>query len=443
MKAYDNYKQSHVDWIGEIPNNWSITKLKFISNIYNGNSLNDDLKEKFESEDLNNITYIGTKDVEQDTGKINLENGIRIPKNEGNFRIAPKGSFVLCIEGGSAGKKIGYLNEDVYFVNKLACFDYENKFLYYYVLSDHFKNQFFNSLSGLIGGVSISLIRNFYSTFPSKNEQIQIASFLDYKTNLIDATIEKKKHLIELLKEKRQAVINEAVTKGLNPNAPIKDSGVEWLGEIPEHWGLVPLRYLYNKIGSGVTPKGGGDVYTDEGVTFIRSQNVHFDGLRLDDVVKIDIETHQKMNNSSVEFNDVLLNITGASIGRCCVVNIDEEMNVNQHVCIIRVNERIKPDFLNIVLQSNVGQTQIKLLTTGGNREGLTQEAVKNMSIPLPNIETQIQLLNSITEKLKSFDLIKNKIETAIEKLQTYRQSLISEAVTGKIDVRDWEKVKN
>ena len=149
------------------------------------------------------------------------------------------------------------------------------------------------------------------------------------------------------------------------------------------------------------------------------------------------------MNNSSVEFNDVLLNITGASIGRCCVVNIDEEMNVNQHVCIIRVNERIKPDFLNIVLQSNVGQTQIKLLTTGGNREGLTQEAVKNMSIPLPNIETQIQLLNSITEKLKSFDLIKNKIETAIEKLQTYRQSLISEAVTGKIDVRDWEKVKN
>jgi type I restriction enzyme S subunit len=300
-----------------------------------------------------------------------------------------------------------------------------------------------NTIGMGIPHVNGNVLRDLTMLLPTAEEQTKIAEFLDYKTNLIDAIIDKKKHLITLLKEKRQAVINEAVTKGLNPNATMKNSGVDSLGDIPEDWNLVPLRYLYNKIGSGVTPKGGGDVYVDEGITFIRSQNVHFDGLRLDDVVKIENDTHLKMNNSNVEFNDVLLNITGASIGRCCVVNIHDEMNVNQHVCIIRVNKKINPNYLNIVLQSNVGQIQIKLLTTGGNREGLTHEAVKNLTIPLPDIETQLHFLNNIKEKLDSYKLINESILASIKNLQTYRQSLISEAVTGKIDVRDWQPPKN
>lgn len=450
MKGYDSYKDSGVEWIGKIPKHWKIVKLKYLANISFSSVDRHEYKEELK---VNICHYPDAYKNDIINNETNLSNGTCTESEFEKFQLL-EGQVIITKDSETAND-IGvptYVEETIenavcgYHLAILDTISDElfGKYLFRYIQSTNVNSYFETNSNGVTRfGLGKPKIENLFISSPSFEEQTAIASFLDYKTKLIDATIEKKKLLITLLKEKRQAVINEAVTKGLNPNAPMKDSDVEWLGEIPEHWGLVPLRYLYNKIGSGVTPKGGGDVYTDEGVTFIRSQNVHFDGLRLDDVVKIDIETHQKMNNSSVEFNDVLLNITGASIGRCCVVNIDEEMNVNQHVCIIRVNERIKPDFLNIVLQSNVGQTQIKLLTTGGNREGLTQEAVKNMSIPLPNIETQIQLLNSITEKMKSFDLIKNKIETAIAKLQTYRQSLISEAVTGKIDVRDWEREKN
>jgi type I restriction enzyme S subunit len=222
----------------------------------------------------------------------------------------------------------------------------------------------------------------------------------------------------------------------------MKDSVIEWLGEAPQTWNLVQIRHLNLKVGSGVTPKGGAEVYTDKGVVFIRSQNVHFGGLRLDDVVRIDSETHEKMSGSKVQYKDVLLNITGASIGRCCVVDIHDEMNVNQHVCIIRPTQRILPEYLNLVLQSNIGQVQIKLGTTGGNREGLTFEAIKEFTIPLPELSEQQELLNKVQSSLKQYYELENLNALQIDKLKEYRQSIISEAVTGKIDVRDWQPNK-
>jgi len=160
--------------------------------------------------------------------------------------------------------------------------------------------------------------------------------------------IEKTERKIELLKEQQTAIINHYVTKGLDPTVKMKDSGIEWIGEIPEHWKISKLKFKLKKIGSGVTPKGGSEVYADEGVMFLRSQNIHFEGLYLDDVVRITPQTHSEMSGSRVQLNDVLLNITGGSIGRCCVVNIDEEFNVNQHVCILRPTPSIDSLFYSI-----------------------------------------------------------------------------------------------
>jgi type I restriction enzyme S subunit len=416
MKKYDNYKDCGVEWIGEIPKNWSVTKLKFISNIYNGNSLNDDLKEKYESEDLNFIPYVSTKDVEPETGNVNLNNGIRIPKNEGNFKIAPSGSFVLCIEGGSAGKKIGYLKEDVYFVNKLACFDYNNKFLYYYALSDNFKNQFFNSLSGLIGGVSISIIRNFFSPFPSLAEQTQIASFLDYKTNLIDATIEKKKRLIELLKEKRQAVINEAVTKGLNPNAPMKDSGVEWLGDIPEHWEVKKMRYLCD------ITTGGKDTENreDDGKYpfFVRSQTIE--------------------RISTFSFDGEAILTAGDGVGVCKVWHyINDKFDFHQRVYMMYNFREVTGKYLYEYIRENFVHEVLKL-SAKSTVDSLRRPMFLNFTVVVPPISEQIEIVSLIENQKSLIDMSIKKLEIQIEKLQNYRQSLISEAVTGKIDVRDW-----
>jgi len=150
---------------------------------------------------------------------------------------------------------------------------------------------------------------NFSFFIPSLNEQSLIANYLDHKTAEIDELIAKKEHLLELYEEEKKAIINRAVTKGINPNVKMKDSGIPWLGEIPEHWEVKKLKYVVSKIGSGITPKGGANVYKLSGIPLLRSQNIHFNGLKLDDVAYISKEIHDSMSNSKVKPGDVLLNI--------------------------------------------------------------------------------------------------------------------------------------
>mgnify|MGYP001015484185 FL=1 len=249
LGRYDKYKKINSLFINELPSNWEYVKLKHIANIYNGNSLNDDYKLQFESENEEELSYIASKDINVDNSEINYQNGTRIPRDFESFKIAPRFSSLLCIEGGSAGRKIGFTNQDVYFVNKLACFRAEDnktsKFIFYNLQSNLFQSQFFNSLTGLIGGVSITNIRNFNIPLPPFQEMCSIINYLDNQTSIIDEIISRKEKQIELLKEKRQAIINETVTQGLNLDVKMKDSGIGWLGKIPYHWDM--MCYLLHK----------------------------------------------------------------------------------------------------------------------------------------------------------------------------------------------------
>lgn len=443
IKHYNKYKESGIEWVGEIPDHWRKLKIgRSFKKIGSGTTPKSGSEVYYEN---GNINWLNTGDLNDsyitETNKKITEAAL---SEFSTLKLFPKNSIVIALYGATIGK-LGLLQIETT-TNQACCVlsdseDIENRYLFYFLLS---AREFI--ISKAYGGgqpnISQDLIKQLYITSPTKKEQKQIIQYLDHQTAIIDQLIQKKEKLIELLKEKRQAVINEGVTKGLNPNVKMKDSGIEWLGKVPEEWNLVQIRHLNTKVGSGVTPKGGAEVYTEEGVTFIRSQNVHFEGLSLDDVVKIDYETHKKMSGSIVYKNDILLNITGASIGRCCLVEIDEEMNVNQHVCIIRPTQRILPEYLNLVLQSNVGQIQIKLGTTGGNRDGLTFEAIKEFTIPLPELSEQQLLLNKIQLSVNQFYELENLNKILIVKLKEYRQSIISEAVTGKIDVRDWQPNK-
>ena len=437
MKKYNSYKPSGVEWIEDIPESWGLIKLKYISNLYNGSSLNDNQKELFESSNMDEIPYVSTKDIDYNSQRIEYNNGLRIPKSNSSFKLGKKGSFLLCIEGGSSGKKMGYLEQDVYFVNKLCCFEPKtnSKFQFYFIQTPLFQSQFNSSLSGLIGGVSISLIRNFNSILPPLQEQEQIVNYLDEKTTIIDKIISTKQRKVELLKEQRTTLVNQVITKGLNPKVKMKDSGVEWIGKIPESWVISKLGFYSTKIGSGSTPRGGSEIYEDSGVSFIRSQNVHFDGLRLDNVSFINLETHKSMNGSKVVKNDVLLNITGGSIGRCCVVEDKIEMNVNQHVSIIRTTNSLLNYYLNYTLSSNIGQSQVIFNLTGGNREGLTIEGIRNFRITIPPIQEQQEIVEYLDKHTKEIDDLVSMEQNKIELLKEYRQSLISEVITGKIKV--------
>ena len=295
-----------------------------------------------------------------------------------------------------------------------------------------------------IQNLSIESFFNEKLYFPvSRLEQQKIAEYLDYTVGQVDALVKDKEELINKLQEKRKSLINEVVTKGLNPDAPMRDSGIEWLGEIPEHWSVLKLKHHVSKIGSGVTPTGGANVYQDSGVMFIRSQNVYSDGLRIDDVSYISEEIDNSMSNTRVLNNDVLLNITGASIGRCCYVSNIGRANVNQHVCIIRpITDIITPQYLHKILVSDISQIQIALSQTGGNREGLNFEHIKNFSIPSISIKEQCEIVTYIEERTKKIDKISEELKAQISKLKEYKTSIISEAVTGKIDLREWIQPK-
>ena len=428
MKKYEEYKESGNDILGDIPKHWKWLRGKFCIEIQNGFPFKSEL---FSNE--HGFPLLRIRDIT--SGELStfyqgeFSNDYVISKSD--VLIGMDGDFNLrWWEGNEA-----LLNQRCCRIFSLETLN--QRFLYYvlpFILKKINDLAYFTTVKHL----SNTDLNESVFPIPSLPEQTQIASYLDHQTALIDTLIAKKEALIEKLKLQRQAVINEAVTRGLDKNVKLVDSGVEWLGMIPEGWEVVKLRYLSTKIGSGVTPRGGAEVYSDEGIIFVRSQNVHFDGLKLNDVSFISEEIHDSMSNSKVQKNDILLNITGASIGRCCVVEIEDEMNVNQHVCIIRPTSDVLSRFLNFVLQSNVGQNQVKLGTTGGNREGLNFEAIKEFNIPLPNLEYQQEIIvhvESITQKIGSTIAT---IETQITKLKLYRQSLISEAVTGKVDLREW-----
>lgn len=270
---------------------------------------------------------------------------------------------------------------------------------------------------------------------PPLSIQHQIADYLDTKCAQIDTIIAKEQSVIEKLQEYKQAIITQAITRGLNSSTKMKKTGLKWIGMVPEHWDVKKIKYLTNKIGSGKTPKGGSDVYIDEGVLFIRSQNVYDGYFDLSSVAFISHEIDSTMSNTRVYRNDVLLNITGGSIGRSCLYESDEPANVNQHVCIIRCNNQMRPKFMQYFWNSRIGKISIDIYQSGANREGLNFTEIGNTLVPTPELHEQDQIIDYLDGKC---DVINNVIQqkhSLINKLTEYKKSLIYEVVTGKKEV--------
>ncbi len=260
---------------------------------------------------------------------------------------------------------------------------------------------------------------------PPLPEQQKIATIL----SSVDDVIEKTRAQIDKLKDLKTGMMQQLLTQGIG-HTEYKDTPI---GRIPKAWEIQNINGLVTKVGSGVTPRGGSAAYVNSGIPLIRSQNVYSDGLRLEDVAYITAEQHKKMANSQLKPNDVLLNITGASIGRCHYLPSDfKEGNVNQHVCIIRPKQSvINSAFLAYLLNSELGQRQIMSLQAGGNREGLNFQQIREISFATPTLPEQQKIVNV----LQSID---TKIMTASQKLNSVEQTkkaLMQDLLTGKVRV--------
>ena len=338
------------------------------------------------------------------------------------------------------------------------------KYGYYYCKSEILKNWLEdNSSATTIQIINKTRFSEAPILIPPLAEQHRIVAAIDALFARLDAANERLDRVPEILKTFRQSVLAAAcdgrLTEGWREENPDVEDSSEYLEKIkaekstkitkhekcddvdthdsfliPDKWNGVKIGIIETFIGSGITPKGGRSVYVNEGIPFIRSQNVYPKGLILDDIAYVTPEMHQKMKRTHVFSGDVLLNITGASIGRSTYVPENfGEANVNQHVCIIRCGWWILPRYFSMFLNSDSGQSQIFKMQTGQTREGLNYTQIRNMFVALPPLPEQHEIVRRVVALFALADSIEAKVATARERTEKLRQSILAKAFSGEL----------
>jgi type I restriction enzyme, S subunit len=413
---YPKYKESGVEWLGEVPEHWDILPAKHrIISSAGGTSIKGQC-----ADEPSDGLYPGFSASGQD---IWLE--------QPDFN---KPGIVLSAVGARCGKAFKadgswgvVANTHCLFPNAGS----DRNFLWYVTNQESWWEK--GGTAQPFVKVSETLARKW--SFPSLSEQVAIAAFLDRETAKIDALVAEQRRLIELLKEKRQAVISHAVTKGLNPHAPMKPSGIDWLGDVPEHWEVHRVKSVSTFITSG--PRGWSERIGDDGSLFIQSGDLN-EFLAVDFVhaKRVQVEVDAESARTRICDGDVVVCVTGAKTGNVAVCHsVPEPAYVNQHLCLIRPSERIRPLFLGMLLKSEIGQTYFAL-SQYGLKQGLSLQDVKEGPVPLPTREEQDAVIERLNVETAKLDALTAEAERAIELLQERRTALISAAVTGKIDVR-------
>ncbi|MBT0603994.1 restriction endonuclease subunit S [Klebsiella quasipneumoniae] len=430
-KAYPEYKDSEVEWFDVRPLSWKVTRLKLETFMNMGQS---------PSSDDCNIEGDGLAFLQGNAefGKVNPIEKQYCPVAK---KIANPGDILFSVRA-----PVGAMNfaDKKYGIGRGLCSisaseKVTSPFLWW--LLPTYKYQLDAIATGsTFEAVSAEQLGNLCFALPSISEQSQIAAFLDHETAKIDNLIEKQQQLIELLKEKRQAVISHAVTKGLNPDVPMKDSGVEWLGEVPEHWSICRIKQLSKQISKGTTPSTIGGDFVDAGIRFLKAENIgksKFVNSLPEFYISNDVD--KQISRSRLQERDVLVIIAGATTGMVSV--LQKEMlpaNTNQAVSFIRTKNINHADWLYYWLGTDIVQRIIGMGAVQAAQPNLSMEDLGNIPILLPEQNELASICMEIEKQFVHFDSLICKAESAIDLMQERRTALISAAVTGKIDVRDW-----
>lgn len=404
---------------------FSQIKLKYVAELFNGNSIPDELKDDYEGKA---IPYIPTKELSVEDGTINYDNGLSVDEEDG-FRIAPAESVLMCIEGGSAGKKIGFTDRPVAFVNKLCCIHGTSsypKFLYHALRSKDFSDQFLLNLTGLIGGVTVSTLKNLYVTLPVKIEEQQLISeFLDKKCTQIDMLIANQEHQIEKLKSYRQSVITETVTKGLS-HSTMKECDANWLCSIPETWTMMRGKGIFVEIDNR-SKDGNEELLTVSqytGITPRSQKNVNM------------FEAATLEGYKICEIGDIAANTMWMWAGAIGVSNYHGVISPSYNIY-RQKHQHFDPFYLDYLLRIPPLVQCYESMSTGirASRLRLYPQAFLSILFPVPPMEEQQQIVSFLRGKCEHIDQLIEIKQRKIEKLQQYKKSVIYEYVTGKREV--------
>ncbi|BDO08860.1 restriction endonuclease subunit S [Aeromonas hydrophila] len=429
--SYPEYKDSGIAWLGNAPSHWAV---------FHGKRLLTQCRETARPESTQLAASQAYGVIPQSLLMEMTGNKVMLAlKGTDNFKHVSENDFVISLrsfEGGIEHSSYSGCVSPAYTVLQAVKPIYPWFYRYLFKSSPYIA-ALQASTDSLRDGKSITFEQfgAISLPLPSHEEQRTIAAFLDYETARIDRLIAQQQRLIELLKEKRQAVISHAITKGLNPNAPMKDSGVEWLGQVPEHWGVSALGY-YSMLNTGATPDRSKNQYWGGTIPWIKTGEVRYDTIyETEETI-----TQAALSETSVRLSKpgtLLMAMYGQGITRGRVAILGVSATYNQACVAITPNSKLTNDFLKFFFMAGYDA-----LRDGGNETSqmnLNADIVSKFKVLVPSYEEQIDIVSFLRIKLAHYEQLINKSEHAIALMQERRTALISAAVTGKIDLRGWE----
>ena len=432
VAGYPSYKESGVEWLAAVPSHWKLEKFRHHFR---------ESFEKIEAEVVGPMLSVsGYRGIE--IKAYNDENRRRTNEDLIGYRIVRKGQLVvntmwLNYAGLGVSDYEGHVSPA--YRSYWASQALDLRFAHYLLRSSAYVMGYTQLITGVRPN-SLQMSRDDLMSFPlvlpPLSEQASITAFLVRETAKIDALVEEQRRLIVLLREKRQAVISHVVTKGLDPSAPMKDSGVEWLGDVPNHWQAVQLGRICTQVSDGphFSPN-----YVDEGILFLSARNVRSDGWWLDDVKYISEFDYNEFCKRVLPQPGDVLYTKGGTTGIAKVVDLKQRFQVWVHVAVLKIaTSKAKSEYVAYALNSIGCYEQSQLHTRGATNQDLGLTRLIKIWLALPPLAEQQGIIDVLDEITTGIDQLVLGAESAIALMQERRAALISAAVTGKIDVRDF-----
>lgn len=417
MERYESYKDSGVAWIGQVPSHWKIYRFKDFLTLKNVVSSNEN--------------KIGLENIEGGTGRFietNTDfdgNGIEFDVGDivyGKLRPYLQKVWVATFKGNAVG--------DFYvFRTKAIC---DRQYVFYVMLSEGFTAICNGATFGAkMPRVSSDFIRCLHFYLPPFVEQQAIAAYLDKRCSEIDKSIATQQKRITLLQELEQSIITQTVTKGIHPDVPLKDSGVEWIGKVPEHWEVMKTSLLYTNIGSGTTPSTSKqEYYEDDGFCWLQTGDLN-DGYITDTSKKISKVAVKDYKLRFYPVGSIVIAMYGATIGKIGLLKIST--STNQACCVLPYSNKMNEMYAFYVCQ--IAKKQMLLEAVGGGQPNISQDIIKKLKLPVPPLCEQQAIAVYLDKRCSEIDKAIATQQKRIALLQELRQSVIKEAITGKIKV--------
>lgn len=451
MRKYQKYKETEVKGIPAIPKEWVINKIKFVSKTIAGGTPDTKNIQFWEN---GTIPWLPSGKVhdcniyEEDADTFITELGLK----GSAAKLIPTNSILIALTGATCAN-IAHLhfsataNQSV--VAMPGSKKIENRYLFYCLLGIR-EQILINKTGGAQSGINDGDIKNTQIPYPSLPEQHAIVRFLDYKTGQIDTFIANRQKQIELLKEQKAGIINKAVTKGINPNAKMKDSGIEWIGEVPNHWMIGKVRRVLDILTDFTANGSFADLaknvkYLD---TPDYSRLIRLTDLRenlKNEGIYVNKDAHKFLSKSELFGGEILMANVGAYAGLVCLVpKLDYVATLGPNMLLLKFNKkRMSNQFAFTLLGSDCYHKLLMNKALSSAQPKLNKEDVRSIDFIFPPTqEEQKAILDWIKEETSNVDTLISKYQKQIDLMQEYRTSLISQAVTGKIDVREWQPKK-